>query len=315
MGVLISPGAASSLGIGLGIGGDIDMSGSKRITGSVKANGTVNFSGSTRIEPSDGSGRLLSSESITVSGSTRMDDTQDALARTGIFGSIRGGNEKNGGDSSIATEPFIIDYTRYDNSTSPPEKGSVLPNPDPAVLLAGAVIHDADNDPLTAEGAWTGDIDLQGQVHYFPYGVDFSGSTNIIGPGTIVSGGGNPINFSGSTRVVDVNLVAIRDSYNGFPNTLSNDASINLSGSSRVTGLVYAHHGIDISGSFRLTGLMIAFDATKGNLDSSGSFRVTLDATVLSNIPGFEPWADGFGGDGGIPVGSESIGVISWERL
>ena len=88
-----------------------------------------------------------------------------------------------------------------------------------------------------------------------------------------------------------------------------------MSGSSRVTGLVYAHHGIDVSGSFRLTGILISYDPILGNLDTSGSTRVTLDSTVLAKIPGFEPWANGFGGDGGLPVGSTSIGVVSWERL
>jgi hypothetical protein len=306
VGVLVSPGAASALGIAIGVGGQVDMSGSKRVTGSVKANGNIDFGGSTRIEPSDGSGRLLSSGSISVSGSTRVDDTQDVLARSGISGSIRGGNEVNGSDSTVATEPFINDY-RTNNSTAAGEKGSVLPNPDPAALLTGAEVHDTGGLPFTT------DIDLDGKVHFFPYGVDFSGSTNITGPGTIVSGGGYPIKMSGSTRVVDVNLVAIRDGFGGLPTVPGNDASIRLSGSSRVSGLVYAHHGIDVSGSFRLTGLLISYDPILGNLDTSGSTRVTLDSTVLSKIPGFEPWANGFGGTGGAPT--SSIGVVSWERL
>jgi hypothetical protein len=314
VGVLVTQGAASALGIGIGVGRNLTMGGSKRLTGSVKANGDINLSGSTRIQPEDGSGRLLSSSSISVGGSTRIDDTQDVLARSGVSGRITGANSVDGGDSSPATEPFINDY-RTANSLAPGEKGSVLPNPKPAALLASAVIHDADGDPTTAEGAFTSDIDLQGKVHYFPYGVDFSGSTTITGPGTIVTGGGNPINFQGSTRIADVNLVAIRDAYNGFPSTLSNNASITLGGSSRVTGLVYAHHGIDIQGSFRLQGIIISYDPLSGDLNTQGSTRVTLDSTVLSGIPGFEPWANGFGGDGGLPVGSTSIGVASWERL
>ena len=87
VGAIVSPGAASALGIAIGVGGSIDMSGSKRVTGTVKANGDINFSGSTRIEPLDGSGQLLSSSSISVSGSTRVDDTQDVLSRGGISGS------------------------------------------------------------------------------------------------------------------------------------------------------------------------------------------------------------------------------------
>ncbi len=321
VGVMVSPGAASALGIAIGVGGDIDMSGSKRVTGTVKANGNIRFSGSTRIEPLDGSGQLLSSSSISVSGSTRVDDTQDVLSRSGISGSIRGGYTINGSDSSGATEPFINDY-RTTNSLLPGEKGSVLPNPDINALLAGAVIHDPDGDPATNNGPEdTGDLDLGGQVHFFPYGVNCSGSTRITGPGTIVVGGGHPINFSGSSRIAEVNLVAIRGAYTDpvtgtdYAINSSNNASITFSGSSRITGLVYAHDGINDSGSLRLEGVLIAYDSVNGDLNTSGSSRIELDSTVLAGIPGFEPWADGFGGEGGIPAGSGSVGVISWERL
>lgn len=311
VGAIVSPGAASALGIAIGVGGSIDMSGSKRVTGTVKANGDINFSGSTRIEPLDGSGQLLSSSSISVSGSTRVDDTQDVLSRGGISGSIRGGYTVSGSDSSAATEPFINDY-RTVNQLYPGEKGSVLPNPDPAVLLAGAVIHTETNPS---------DLVLNGDVHFFPYGASFSGSTNITGPGTIVVGGGYPLNFSGSSRIAEVNLIAIRGTMIDpvtsapFPTNTSNNASISFSGSSRITGLVYAHDGIDDSGSLRLEGILIAYDSVNGDLNTSGSSRIELDSTVLADIPGFEPWADGFGGEGGIPAGSSSVGVISWERL
>ncbi|MCA9780152.1 MAG: hypothetical protein KC800_25675 [Candidatus Eremiobacteraeota bacterium] len=309
-GVMVSPGAASALGIAIGVGGLIDMSGSKRVTGTVKANGSIKFSGSSRIEPIDGSGQLLSSSSISVSGSTRVDDTQDVLARSGISGSIRGGYTIDGSDSSVATEPFINDY-RTTNALLPGEKGSVLPNPDPAVLLAGAVIH-TETDPS--------DLDLGGNVHFFPYGANFSGSTNITGPGTIVVGGGHPMSFSGSSRIAEVNLIAIRGTTvdadgNPYPEQFPPNASISFSGSSRITGLIYAHDGIDDSGSLRVEGLVIAYDSVNGNLNTSGSSRIELDSTVLADIPGFEPWADGFGGEGGIPAGTGSIGVISWERL
>ncbi|MFA5505843.1 MAG: hypothetical protein WC423_10485 [Vulcanimicrobiota bacterium] len=315
VGVLVTRGSASALGIAVGVGGLVDMSGSKRIAGTIKANGDIDLSGSTRIEPLDSSGQLLSSKAISVSGSTRIDDTQDVLARNGVSGNIRGAYEINGSDTSVSTEPFINDY-RTTNSLLSGEKGSVLPNPDPTVLLAGAIIYDDDGDPLTTQGpASPDDLNLGGQVHYFPYGLDFSGSSTITGPGTVVVGGGYPMNFSGSSRIAQVNLVAIRGSYNGFPNTPSNDASISLSGSSRITGLVYAHDGVDVSGSFRLEGLVIAYDSVTGNFTTSGSTRIELDSTVLADIPGFEPWADGFGGTGGIPAGSASFGVVSWERL
>jgi hypothetical protein len=321
VGATVRPGAASALGIAIGVGGRINMSGSKRVTGTVKANGDIDFSGSTRIEPLDGSGQLLSNSSITVSGSTRVDDTQDVLARSGISGSIRGAYNIDGADSSAATEAFINDY-RTDNSLLPGEKGSVLPNPKIEDLLNGAVIHDPDGDPTTNNGPEnSGDLDLGGKVHFFPYGVNFSGSTRITGPGTIVTAGGHPIDFSGSSRLAEVNLVALRTVYTDpvtgtdYAVNTSNNASITVSGSSRITGMVYAHDGINGSGSLRIEGLLIAYDSLTGNLNKSGSTRVELDSTVLAKIPGFEPWANGFGGEGGIPAGSGSVGVISWERL
>lgn len=311
VGVLVTAGSASALGIAIGVGGNVNMGGGKRITGTVKASGDIDFGGSTRIEPLDGSGRVLASGSIKP-GPLRVDDTQDVLARNGISGSVSGGNEVNGNDSSPATEPFINDG-RFVNQTMPGDAAGavVLPNPDPAVILAdpNTVVRDLDpliQDPLQLPYPEAGVLSLGGKTYYYPDGIDLGSVSQIQGPGTIVVANGRPIDC-GNKQVSGANLVAI-----GGPDYDLDTSDITYKSSKQFDGLMYAHDNITTQGAFRLNGLIISY---YGNFKSQGGTRVTLDATVLADIPGFGPWANGFGGSGGIPAGSTSIGVISWERL
>lgn len=299
VGVLVSPGSVSALSMVIGVGGQVQMQGSKDIAGSVKANGNISFQGSTDISPVNGSGRVLGSANISFQGSSDMDEAQDVRARGTVSGSVGGAYLVQSNDTSDSSLPFINDY-RLTNALATGEQGQVLPNPDPALLLAGATVH--------PETSIAGDFDTQGLVHHFPDGLSFSGSTNVTGGGTIVITGGNSLTFQGSSDV-DANLIVLRDPAQ-YPS--GGNPSIDFQGSSDVKGLVYAHQNVMFQGSSDVQGLIVAYS---GDLNTQGSTDINLDATVLGDIPGFAAWASGFGGEGGIPSGSGPISVRSWERM
>ena len=312
VGVLVSPSSVSSLGIAIGVGGMVDMGGSKRIFGSVKANGNIEFSGSTRIAPVGGSGRVLSSSDVDTGGSMSLDETQDVLARGEVRQSppIRGAYLVTGGDGSASTDQFIADG-RLDNSLLPGEKGQVLPNPDPATLLAPATLVPYATVAPGPEIV-NYDLNLDGKVHYFPYGVTFTGSSNVTGPGTIVVGNGSTMEFSGSTRDLEANLIALDAAVPPSPPT--GGGTIRFQGNTSVRGLIYAHEDVIIQGNFDLEGMVIAYRDGGGDLISQGSTKIRLDPSALADVPGFEAWASGFGGVGGLG-GTSSLSVRVWERF
>lgn len=301
VGVLVRPGSATALGVGMGAGGSIRLQGSKTVRGTIKANGDIRLQGNTRIEPLNGQGRLLASGSIQVGGNASMDEAQDARARGSISGNISGAFLVQPNDTTDSTAPFINDY-RTTNSTAPSETGNVLPNPDVAAMTA------APNYRLRSEVTWSGPFDLNGEIHHFPNGIDFASNVNFTGSGTILVTGGNSLSFQGSTTI-DANLIVLRDAAQ-YPS--GGDPSIRFQGNSTVTGLVYAHQDVRCQGNCTVNGVMIAY---QGDLRTQGSTDITLDSTVLANVPGFEPWSSGFGGSGGIPAGSGPLTVVSWERL
>lgn len=301
VGILVSPGSVSSLSMAIGVGGQVQMQGSKDIAGSIKANGNISFQGNTDITPVNGSGRVLGSSNISFQGASDMDEAQDVRARGTVSASpaVGGAYLVQSNDTSDSSLPFINDY-RLTNSLVTGEQGQVLPNPDPALLLAGAVVH--------AETTAGSTFDTQGLVHHFPNGLTFTGSTDVIGGGTIVVTGGNSLTFQGSSDV-DANLIVLRDSAQ-FPS--GGNPSLNFQGSANVRGLVYAHQNVRLQGSSDVQGLIIAYS---GDLVTQGSTDISLDATVLADVPGFALWASGFGGEGGIPSGSGPLSVRSWERM
>lgn len=311
VGLLVSPGSSTAFGIAVGVGGDAYMQGSKRVAGSMKASGTIELQGSTRITPLDGSGRLLAGVNVESQGSTRVDASQDVRARGTVSATpaIRGALEVQGSDTTDSTLPFIADG-RTTNSLNAGESGLVLPNPDQAVLLDPTNPNLVTHGDASNQEDVTGVLDLANQIHYYPGGVNFAGSSSVIGQGTIVVGNGNTMEFQGSTTI-NGNLIALRSdgaASDGNP-------SINFQGSTTVNGLIYAHEDVNIQGSFTLNGVVIAYRDGGGDLDTQGSTRITLDSSVFGGIPGFESWAAGFGGVGGAPAGSGALSILSWERL
>ena len=308
VGLLVYRGSSTAFGVANGVGGDVSMQGSKTVSGTIKANGDIHLQGSSTINPSSGSGRLLSSGDIQTQGSARMDESQDARARGGVSSTpaIRGNPTVVSSDSTESTLPFINDG-RITNSLSGSEQGLVLPNPDRALLIPADIATNPAYVDHTGITSWSGPLDLNNQIHYFPDGIDFQGSTVITGPGTIIVDHGNSMHFQGSTTV-EANLIALRD------DASLNDGSpsITFQGSANVKGLVYAHQDIHFQGSSNIEGVIVAY---KGNFSTQGSNQFNLNSDVMAGIPGFDPWASGFGGLGGIPAGSGPMSVALWERL
>lgn len=308
-GVLVGRGSQSALGFALGAGGNVRMQGSKAISGSIKASGDIELRGSTLIEPLNGAGRVLAGGDIRTQGNTNVDEAQDARARGAVSAQpgIRGTELVYSADTTASTLPFIADG-RTDNTLLPGEEGQVLPNPNRASLLdttaAGFVTY--------TSSTYAGNFDLAGGIHYFPNGVSFQGSTTFSGSGTIIVDNGNPMEFQGSTGALKVNLIALRRQ-DQFPS--DGDPSIRFQGSTTVSGLVYAHEDIEVQGSFQLDGVMIAYRDGGGEIRTQGSTRVTLDSRVFASIPGFESWANGFGGTTSVPSGSGAISIASWQRF
>lgn len=307
VGLLVHQGSATALGLVVGVGGNADFTGNKSVAGSVKASGDIVSHGNSNFTPSAGSGRLLAAGNIQTHGNTRVDDSQDVRARGSVSSSpaIRGALVVQSGDTTVDTLPFIADG-RTTNSLNTGEQGLVLPNPDQTVIKATVIDHSAD----VPAGQWDGPLDTTGKVHYFPYGVDFGSGTNITGNGTILVDHGNSINFQGNVNV-DANLVALRDD----PTTATGNPSITFHGNADVHGLIYAHEDVEVHGNFDLKGLVIAYRSGGGDLTTHGNTSIFADSTVLANIPGFDSWASGFGGVGGVPSGSGPLSVYSWEKL
>ncbi|HIB66760.1 MAG TPA: hypothetical protein EYO33_17005 [Phycisphaerales bacterium] len=305
VGVLVSPGSATAFGLALGSGGEVRMGGSKTVRGSIKANQDIRLQGSSTIIPLRGSGRLLSSQDVRTQGSTRVDDAQDVRARGTVNSTpaIRGGLTIQSGDTTESTLPFIIDYTRTTNQLLAGEQGLVLPNPDQTVLFSAPNVVVHSTPPALP-------LDLNNQIHVFSVNQDF-GSGDITGTGTIVVADGASLKFQGSQNL-NANLIALRNS-SQFPN--SGNPTISFQGSTTVNGLIYAHEGIDVQGSFSLNGAMVAFRDGGAGIRTQGSTNITLDSSVFANVPGFESWALGFGGVGGIPAGAGPLSVVVWEAF
>ena len=274
-------------------GGEVHLNAAGIVSGTVKSNGDLSVDAMVTIVPVNGEGDLLTSGNLTVKAQAQMDPGpgQDARARGTITGSdkIKGASNIVANDTSAATAPFIVDG-RLTND--PPAGQEVMPNPNPTTLLADAVVH---TGPTTYSGT---DLNLNGQVHYFPDGVTFGGGSNIIGEGTIVVGNGNAATFNTPLNNT-FNVVAL-DGQNGTVGS----AAIYFNRATTLTGLVFCQGSIYSSSSFNVTGRVIAYGS--GEFVGSGAhISGTMDRFTC---PGFEAF---FGGGGG----PSNTDISSWQRL
>lgn len=316
VGVLVR---TSSLGSGwpfaVGAGGDVRLQGGqKTIGGGLKANGPIRFISPTTVVPRGGEGRVLTSMSLQVSGPTRLDSGQDARSRGSISGNIQGAQQVVANDTTVDTEPFLLDY-RTSPALAASEAGRiVLPNPDPARYYTPDPILDPDADPtLSADVIVHGSVppvlDLGGGVHLFPNGAVFGNSNTIQGEGTMVAGGTGfvferPLGSAGSP--LRANILAVRD-----PAAPSQLPSIDFKNNSHIQGMVYAHGGIEAGSNMTIEGIVIAYE---GDLFFGANVQLLLDGSALT-APGFEAFYGVSYGGGGGPGSSGPVEVLLWQRL
>lgn len=315
-------------------GGKVEMQGGGAIAGSIKASEDVRLQGGIRVMPFQGNGRLLAGEDIELGNGIKRDVSQDMRARDEIKIGPRTASADPGlqiypEDTTPDSAPFIADG-RFTNTLSTGELGEVLPNPDPTRLLgllpdgsggyqvdaAGAYLIDpARTDVVQHAETTSAGFDLAGKIHFFPNGVKFSGNTNFGGRGSIVSGGGNGIEFQGNTGPAIMNVLALR-----WPNQSpsSGNPTIKFGGNTDLQGLVFAHEDVDIGGNFKLLGMIVAYRPNGGNVDGGGSRRITYSAAGL-NLPGLESWLVPPSPSSGSPTlginPGETLEVVWWHRL
>ena len=218
-----------------------------------------------------------------------------------------------------------------------------LPNPDPVKLLgltsdgAGGYLLDAAGnytfDPLRSDVVLHPENDLPGlalggKIHFFPNGIRIRGNNSIIGPGTIVTGGGNKMNIDGNQRTLQANLLALRwvaqppdpedehDDHHHPHHHGHIHADVQLSGKINMTGLLLAHQQVEVDGDLDLKGMIISHDRL--DLADNRTGTMTFDSAGFT-LPGLETWlspAAGPLGPGtlGIPPG-QTLTILSWQRL
>lgn len=332
VGVLIQATAGSTLSspfaFALAAGHDVAISGGGSVNGSVKTSGSINLGGGIRINPYQGSGRMLAGDNINLGGGNKWDDSQDLRARNTIQKGSRtlGSDPANlifPGDTTPDSQPFIADG-RFTNTLSGSETGYIMPNPDPQTLLgltsdgAGGYLKDALGayimNPARTDVVIHSEVDISGtmnlgdKIHFYPNGVTIRG--DFSGQGSIVTGDGNPIVVESSVRGARVNLLAL--SWPSQPKS----GDITFQRNVDITGMIYAHGKVYLDNNIDLLGMIIAYS---GDITESGGHRnITYDPGGFL-LPGFDSWRNvapppGPGTATGIPSG-RPIQVLSWQRI
>ncbi len=276
-------------------GGTVSMGASGNVYGTIKSNDSIVVK-NLDLYPVNGQGRMLCADDIEVQGGLKMKSGQDVRARGTITGQdkISSASAIVAGDTTTDTAPFIVDGRLTNNG---PTGQEVMPNPDPAVLLASAVTHN--------ETTWNAPLALDGKVHYFPNGVTFGSRASFTGQGTIVAGNkaGNP---TSNRAIFDCVLsnptmnVVVLDGQNGT----SGNGQLSFNRATDITGLVYCHGNVTSSAQLTVTGRVIAYGT--GQFVHTGANLVsTMDPQPC---PGFEAFFGSGAGGGG-------LSVSSWQRL
>lgn len=333
VGVLIAgsgaPGAASTGGYAIQAGDRVRLQGGGTIAGSIKASSELRMQGGIKVVPFQGNGRLVAGQNIDISNGIKRDPSQEMRAQ----GTINGSSAPDPvrlifpNDTTPSSAPFINDG-RFTNTLAAGETSEILPNPDPAVLLGLTPDGAGDYVKNIATGQYTVDttrvvlhtetsisspstLALNGQIHFFPNGIQFQGNSSVTGQGTIVAGAGNGISIQGN-HSFQANLLALR-----WPAQMPNSGNptISIQGNTNITGLILAHEDIDVQGNFSLKGMAVAYG---GRFDGQGNRNISFDASGLT-LPGLQSWQT----PPGPPVGGGTLGItpgqplniISWQRL
>lgn len=286
-------------GYAIASGGGMELSAAGTVQGSLKSTHDLDISARVEVMPVEGQGRVLCGEDLTVTGGLVQQAGQDCRARGEIVGEtkISGASPIVAHDTTDDTNPFLMDG-RITND--PPEGQEVMPNPDLSVLLAeGSYVP---HPGFTRYGGAVKELDLGGQIHYFPDGVEFGSGSKLVGEGIIVVGNGN-------SAVFDISLdhhmdVIVLDSEPGGEG--GEPGEIHFNRSTRIQGLVYCQGNVYSKADFRIEGRLITYGDGKFVHTGAHVEAILNPATVAS--PGF----DQFFGAGAGPLG---LGIASWQRL
>jgi hypothetical protein len=324
---LIKPTTGSSLPFALGAGGGIILKQHTTIKGSLKSSGDIDLRSQTDVQPLNGSGRLLSGGSIDTKGPTHMDASQDARAAGKVGHNLRGTENVVENDTSADTKAFINDG-RTTGELQPGEEGTVLPYPDFKQLLeVGADGLPGANIAQHAETSFSGQLDLNGQTHFFPNGVTFTSGADITGTGTLVVGNGNSVLFQcplgdgsdadddskgncgnkGTTNPpLKMNVLALFPDNGGKPDLATGTPDITFDGYTNIEGLVLAGHSVKTDRKARITGQIIAY---KGDIVGEMRDIFTMMPEVMGGVTGLGGFATG------ADTPSGPVTVLSWQRF
>ncbi|MGV8121915.1 MAG: hypothetical protein AB2L14_19315 [Candidatus Xenobiia bacterium LiM19] len=311
VGVMVDAGTVAQFDYALASGGAISFNASVDLHGSLKCNSNFSINAQTEIlKDNKGKGRVLVTGQI-QNGSKwlKLDPTaaeHDCRARTGITGpsKVSDASPKVANDTTDDTNPFIVDGSTSPSATSGYE---TLPNPDVTDIMSASnlVTHSEEN--------WSGDLNLDGKVHYFPNSSGTTGIqiTGLSGKGTIVVGSyGKPGILSFSHPVDhEVNIVAVDG---GTGPDWANSGTVGgckvyFQNSTTIHGLIYSHGTITSNARFDVYGSVISYKG--GSFVHNGAHSVFTLSPLAVQCPGFDAF---FGGGG---AGSGTVTVLSTQRF
>lgn len=326
---LVKSAEGSGLPFALGAGGSITLKNHTSIKGGLKSSGDIDLRSQTDIQPMNGNGRLLSGGSISTRGPTHMDASQDARAAGRVGHNVRGTDNVVENDTSPDTQGFINDG-RTTGELQPGEEGrTVLPYPDFQQLLEiGTDGLPGPNIAQHPETSIAGQLDLNGQTHFFPNGITFTAGARVTGTGTVVVGNGNSALFQcplgdgsdadddsgpgncgnqGTTNPpLKMNVLALFPDNAGKPDLSGGTPSITFDGYTNVEGLILAGHTVKTDRKARITGQIIAY---KGDIIGEKRDVFTLFPEVMGGVTGLQGFSQGSG------TTSAPVTVLSWQRF
>ena len=172
-------------------------------------------------------------------------------------------------------------------------------------LVPPVTIPDIDLTPYYNQALANGQVYNASTYH-------LSGSSDITVPGGVLWVNGN-FKFSGSGKLIGCFIATGNIDYSGsgdqikvadYPAFVARDGTIDISGSGKSHGLIYAKTGgFDKSGSGDHIGSIIV----NGDFDASGSWN----ALTYENSTPVPPTG---GGGGGSEVFSDRVSVIAWQK-
>lgn len=311
VGVMVDAGNSGQFDYAIASGGTVSFNASVDIYGSLKCNSNFSINAQTEVfKDSKSKGRVLVSGQV-QNGSKwlKLDSSaaaHDCRARTGITGpsKVSDASPLIANDTTTETNPFIVDGSTSPSATAGYE---TLPNPDMTKIMnsPNLVIHNEEN--------WSGTLDLDDKIHYFPNSSGTSGIqiTGMTGKGTIVAGSyGKPgiISFS---HPVDhqVNIIAVDGGTgaNWAGNGTVGGSKVYFQNATTVYGLIYSHGSITSNARFDVYGSVISYK--NGSFVHNGAYSKFTLQPLAVKCPGFDAF---FGGGG---AGSGTVTVLSTQRF